>query len=176
MKNGHVYLSEDQHYYSVPYELIGKKLNLQYSRTLVELYQNYELIASHKRIRSPHNYSTDPSHMPPQHRYLTEWSPEFFLKRARAIDAVVEQYIKEVLAKKQHPEQAYKSCQGILMLEKRVGSRRLIKACQRAHEIGYYNYRIIQDILKNNLDNFDESPPSQSMPAHDNIRGADYYQ
>lgn len=63
-----------------------------------------------------------------------------------------------------------------MMLEKRVGSRRLIKACQRAHEIGYYNYRIIQDILKNNLDNFDESPPSQSMPAHDNIRGADYYQ
>ena len=30
MKNGHVYLSEDQHYYSVPYELIGKKLKMQY--------------------------------------------------------------------------------------------------------------------------------------------------
>ena len=30
MKNGHVYLTEDQHYYSVPYEFIGKKLKLQY--------------------------------------------------------------------------------------------------------------------------------------------------
>ncbi|MCX6263102.1 MAG: IS21 family transposase [Bacteroidetes bacterium] len=30
MKNGHVYLTEDQHYYSVPYELIGKKLKMQY--------------------------------------------------------------------------------------------------------------------------------------------------
>jgi DNA replication protein DnaC len=28
MKNGHVHLYEDQHYYSVPYELIGKKLRM----------------------------------------------------------------------------------------------------------------------------------------------------
>jgi transposase len=176
MKNGHVLLSEDHHYYSVPYQLIGKKVSLQYSRSFVELYLNYELIASHKRVRSPHNYSTQPEHMPPQHRYLTEWSPEFFLKRAKAIDPVVEHYIGQVLDKKQHPEQAYKSCQGILMLEKRVGAQRLIKACQRAHEFGYYNYRIIQDILKKNLDAYEEDQPGESMPAHGNIRGADYYQ
>jgi hypothetical protein len=176
MKNGHIYLGEDQHYYSVPYELIGKKLSLQYSRSTVELYLNYELMACHKRVRSPHNYTTVAEHMPPQHRYLTEWSPEFFLRQGKAIDPIVEQYLKQVLDKKQHPEQAYKSCQGILMLEKRVGSRRMIKACRRAHDIGYYNYRIIQNILKKNLDAYDEDPSPQSMPSHENIRGADYYQ
>lgn len=176
MKNGHVFLTEDKHYYSVPYELIGKKLTLQYSRNSVELYQNYELIASHKRIRSPHGYTTEPAHMPPQHRYITEWSPEFFINRAKAIDPIVELFINEVLLRKQHPEQAYKSCQGILSFEKRVGPKRLIKACKRAHEFGYYNYKIIEDILKKNLDQFDEDPVENPMPAHDNIRGADYYQ
>ena len=39
---------------------------------------------------------------------------------------------------------------------KRVGNIRLTKACKRAHEIGYYNYKIIEDILKNNLDKYDE--------------------
>jgi transposase len=175
-RNGHVYLTEDKHYYSVPYELIGKKISLQYSRSKVELYLDYELIASHKRIRSPHNYTTEPSHMPPEHRYVTEWSPDFFINKAKAIDPLVEYFIKEVLARKQHPEQAYKSCQGILSLEKRVGTKRLIKACKRAHEFGYYNYKIIDDILKKNLDQFDEDPSNQSMPAHENIRGADYYQ
>src|SRR4030095_13063417 len=43
MKNGHVLLHEDKHYYSVPYQLIGKKLRLQYSRSEVELYDKYEL-------------------------------------------------------------------------------------------------------------------------------------
>ncbi|MBK9593645.1 MAG: hypothetical protein IPO32_19835 [Crocinitomicaceae bacterium] len=106
MKNGHVYLTEDQHYYSVPCELIGKKIKLQYSRSQVELYLNYELIATHKRIRSPHNYTTDPAHLPMQHRYVSEWSPGFFMEKAKAIDPVVEHYISQVLAKKQHPEQA----------------------------------------------------------------------
>lgn len=176
MKNGHVYLTEDQHYYSVPYELIGKKLKLQYSRSQVDLYLNYELIATHKRIRSPHNYTTDPLHMPAQHRYVTEWSPSFFMEKAKKIDPVVEYYISQVLAKKQHPEQAYKSCMGILSFAKRVGNIRLIKACNRAHEIGYYNYKIIEDILKNNLDRYDEDKEPAPVPAHDNIQGGNYYQ
>ena len=176
MKNGHIYLNEDQHYYSVPYELIGKKLKLQYSRSEVDLFLKYELIATHKRIRSPHNYTTDPAHMPAQHRYVTEWSPAFFMEKAKAIDPVVEYYISQVLAKKQHPEQAYKSCMGILSFAKRVGNIRLTKACKRAHEIGYYNYKIIEDILKNNLDKYDEDPQPSHMPSHDNIRGGNYYQ
>lgn len=176
MKNGHVYLSDDQHYYSVPYELIGKKLKLHYSRLQVDLYLQYQLIATHKRIRSPHNYTTDPQHIPAQHLYVTEWSPTFFIEKAKAIDPIVEYYISQVLAKKQHPEQAYKSCMGILSFSKRVGNQRLIKACGRAHQIGYYNYKIIEDILKNNLDNYDEDEQPSPMPAHDNIRGPNYYQ
>lgn len=176
MKNGHVYLTEDQHYYSVPYELIGKKLTMQYSRSVVTLYFKYQLIAEHKRLRSPHNYTTEGSHMPPQHRYITEWSPTFFLEKAKAVDPSVEYYISQVLAKKQHPEQAYKSCQGILSFAKRVGHTRLIRACKRAHEIGYYNYKIIEDILKRHLDQYEEDPVVEEMPSHENIRGGDYYQ
>jgi transposase len=176
MKNGHVYLTEDQHYYSVPFELIGKKLNLQYSRSVVDIYHKYQVVATHKRLRSPHNYSTIATHMPPQHRYVTEWSPTFFMDQAKAIDPSVEYYISQVLAKKQHPEQAYKSCQGILSFSKRVGQVRLIKACKRAHEIGYYNYKIIEDILKNNLDRYEEEPVVEPMPTHENIRGGNYYQ
>lgn len=176
MKNGHIYLSEDQHYYSVPYELIGKKLKLQYSRSMVEMYDRYALIAAHKRVRSPGNYTTVADHMPPQHRYVTEWSPQFFIEKARAVDPVVEYYISQILAKKAHPQQAYKSCQGILSFAKRVGNERLIKACKRAHEIGYYNYKIIEDILQKQYDKFEDEPVPAHMPAHENIRGGNYYQ
>ena len=176
MNNGHVQLTEDHHYYSVPYELIGKKLKLLYSRSSVEIYEDYQLVASHKRVRSPGNYTTEPAHMPAQHRYVLEWSPAFFLTEAGKIDPIVQEYIRQVLEKKQHPQQAYKSCQGILSFAKRVGSHRLIKACKRAHEIGYYNYNIIADILRKGLDNYDEDIEPQSMPAHDNIRGSHYYE
>lgn len=176
MKNAHVNLHEDRHYYSVPYELIGKKLKLQYSRSLVEIYDQYQLIASHKRVRSPGNYTTLAAHMPPQHQYVTEWSPEFFKEKAKAIDPVVEYYISQILERKAHPQQAFKSCQGILSFAKRVGQDRLIKAIKRAHEIGYYNYKIIEDILQKNYDRYEDEPVPALMPAHDNIRGANYYQ
>lgn len=176
MKNGHVYLTDDQHYYSVPYELIGKKLMMHYSRSKVDLFLQYELVATHKRIRSPHNYTTTPSHMPPQHRYVTEWNPPFFMEKAKAIDPVVEFFISQVLAKKQHPEQSYKSCMGILSFAKRVGHTRLILACKRAHDIGLYNYKIIDDILKKNLDKYEDDMEPSPMPVHENIRGGNYYQ
>jgi len=176
MKNGHVYLSEDKHYYSVPFELIGKKLRMHYTRSQVELYLNYEVIAVHRRVRSPHNYSTEASHMPPQHRYLTQWSVEFFVEQARKVDPIVEHYISRVLSKKQHPQQGYKSCQGILMLGKKAGAQRLVKACSRADAVGYYSYKAIDDILRNNQDQYEDDPASEPMPSHENIRGADYYQ
>lgn len=136
MKNGHVCLGADKHYYSVPYGYISKKVRVLFSKSIVEIFYKYEVIASHHRIRSAHNYTTDPTHMATQHQVLAEWNPEYFLAQARNVSKEVEYYIAQVLRKKPHPEQAYKSCQGILSFVKRVGHERLIKACQRAHGYG----------------------------------------
>jgi transposase len=176
MKNGHVLLYEDKHYYSVPYQFIGKKLRLQYTRTQVEVYDQYKLIAKHKRIRSSNNYSTLEDHMSSTHRYITDWNPQFFLDKARLIDPVVENYIAQVLSKKTHPEQAYKSCQGILSFAGKVGKERLINACTRATDIGYFNYKTIDDILKKHMDKYNEENNTIQMPTHENIRGGGYYQ
>ena len=50
VKNGHVSLAADKHYYSVPYRFIGKKIKLMYSRHSVEIFYHYERIAIHKRL------------------------------------------------------------------------------------------------------------------------------
>jgi transposase len=49
MKNSHVCLSEDKHYYSVPYRYMGKKVKLLYSDRQVEVFFKYHKIASHPR-------------------------------------------------------------------------------------------------------------------------------
>jgi transposase len=177
MKNGHVCLGADKHYYSVPYGYISKKVRVLYSKSMVEFFYRYECIASHARVRSAHNYTTDPLHMATQHQVLAEWNPDYFLAQARSISKEVEFYIAQVLHKKPHPEQAYKSCQGILSFAKRVGHERLIKACQRAHAYGLYHFRAIDDILQRRLDLFDlEEDRQLPMPDHENIRGKNYYQ
>lgn len=175
MKNGFVCLHCDKHYYSVPYNNIGNMVKLFYSKSKVEIYFDYQLIASHERIKSPHTYTTVDAHMASYHKQLTEWNPERFIEDAHKIHNDVGLYIEQVISKKNHPEQAYKSCQGILSFAKRLGHDRLIRACQRAHLFGQYHYRIIENILTRNLDQYDMDDYSAKMPSHDNIRGEDYY-
>lgn len=58
MKNGHVRLSQDAHYYSVPCRYIGKKVKVIYTSTEVDIYSNYTCIASHKRSYARFKYTT----------------------------------------------------------------------------------------------------------------------
>jgi transposase len=176
MKNGHVSLTADKHYYSVPYRYIGKKVKMMYSRHTVEIYYNYERIALHTRLKSPYNYTTNKEHLASTHRFVSDWTPERFLTWAEGIHEDVKLYILKILDRKQHPEQAYKSCVGILGFSKKVGNDRLIKACQRALGYGLYNYKTIQQILEKGLEQHqDQENEPLKMPFHDNIRGEDYY-
>ena len=177
-KNGHAGLSADKHYYSVPYRFIGKKVKLLYSRHSVEIYYNYERIALHQRTKSPYQYTTQKEHMASTHRFVSEWTPERFTSWAASIHEDVRLYVLKVLDRKQHPEQAYKSCMGILGFAKKVGNERLVKACQRALGYGAYNYTTIQKILERELDLRDapDETDQLQMPFHDNIRGENYYQ
>ena len=178
MKNGHVGLSADKHYYSVPFRFIGKKVKVMYSRTAVEIFYHYERIAVHPRLKSPYNYTTDKDHLASTHRFMSDWTPEKFVRWAEDIHEDVKLYILKILDRKQHPEQAYKSCVGILGFAKKVGNERLINACHRALGYGIYNYKTIQAILEKGMDADTETEQYEQlqMPLHNNIRGEDYYQ
>ena len=175
MKNGHVCLHRDKHYYSVPFINVGKKVKIFFSKSIVDIYYKYELIASHTRIKSPHSYTTEAAHMATYNNHLLDWNPQRFIEEAHNIHEDVGNYITLVISKKPHPEQAYKSCQGILSFAKRVGNKRLINACRRANLYGLFHYKIIESILQKNLDQYDMDEEVPPMPAHDNIRGEEYY-
>jgi transposase len=176
MKNGHVSLGADKHYYSVPYRFIGKKVKLLYTSSQVEIFYKYERIAIHNRQYRKYHYTTNNEHLASAHRYLSDWTPEKFIEEATAIHEDVASYIIAVIERKQHPEQAYKSCSGILNLKRKAGNERLTNACRRAHSFGVYNYPIIVQILEKKLDQISDDKEELPMPEHHNIRGEDYYQ
>jgi len=177
MTHGHVSLSLDKHYYSVPYGFIGKKVKVMFSRYTVEIFYNYERIALHKRLQSAYKFTTDKEHLPATHRFTIELEPDRLLQQAEEIHKDVKIYLSKIFNKTQHPDQAIKICLGILNFSKKVGKERLTKACQRALDYGIYNYRTIRKILENGLDKQEDDNETEQlkMPEHDNIRGGDYY-
>lgn len=175
MQNGHVLLSKDKHYYSVPYQYIRKKVKIMYTSDKVEIFHKYNRIAIHKRKQQPYNYTTIKEHLATTYQFITEWTPQRFINWAASIDDDVKVYITNLLERKQHPEQAYKSCMGVLSYVKKVGQERLIKACRRAIDFDTYNYKIIQSILENGLDKLIEDQTDKDLPDHNNIRGENYF-
>jgi transposase len=178
MKNCHVHLHDDHHYYSVPYRYIGKKVKLVYSASQVAVFYNRERIACHSRERKAYGYTTHKQHLPSTHQFVSDWNPDKFIGWAASIDPVVKDYITRILDSKAYPEQTYRSCVGILSQERKVGRDRLIKAVTRATEFGAYNYTTVHKILTLGLDRLDEpaEPAQAALPFHENIRGAGNYQ
>lgn len=178
-KMGHIFLSEDKHYYSVPHRFIGKKVEVNYDQNTVKITYNNEGIATHVRNFQAGTYSSIREHLSSSHQFYQDWSPVFFHQLAKPHGSHVQAYIKALIESKSYPEVAYKQCLGILALHKTYGKNRLNQACRRGLELSRYGYNIIENILANKMDNSPEEAPNEkptSISQHDNIRGADYYQ
>jgi transposase len=176
MQNGHVQLSKDKHCYSVPFQYIRKKVKILFTQTTVEIYFKYNRIATHKRNPKPYLYTTEPEHLASTHQFITDWTAPRFINWANGIDSSVGELIVKVIESKNHPEQAFKTCMGILSFEKKVGKERFTNACKRALDFGTYSYRSIQNILENNLDMIpSQQNENEKLPEHNNIRGSKYY-
>ena len=167
----------DGHYYSVPYQLVGKKVDVRFTDKAVECFYKHKRVASHLRSRQRGRHSTISEHMPPAHRKYLEWTPERFLRWAEKIGPKTLVLTEGILSSRSHPQQAYRTLLGIFRLGKSYSNERLEAACRRALFIGATSYRSIESILKTGLDQkpLPHTPqPSRSI-SHANIRGSKYY-
>ena len=176
--NYHIELREDRHYYSVPWRLKGTRVQVLYNDRMVEIYHDHLRVAAHQRARTAGGYTTVADHMPPQHRFYADWSPERILRWAGAIGPEVAALVGKVLDEGEHPEQGFKVALGIIDLHRKYGEERLQRACGRALEFRYHSYKAVKNILANGLDKIEAeqlSANQPSLPLHANIRGNDYY-
>lgn len=165
-----------KHYYSVPHELIGKEAFLRVTEHTVEVFHKRKRVASHARSRAQGGYSTQTEHMPPNHRHYAEWSPERFLRWSEQIGPQTRGVIEQALVSRRHPQQAYRTCLGILSLAKRYSQERLEAACTRANSSGICSYKGVKNILDARLDQLQPENPASAVPEpHANIRGSSYY-
>jgi transposase len=168
----------DQHYYSVPYNLVRKEVDLRITRGMLEVFINGTRVASHARNTHKGNYSTRPEHMPAAHQAHAGWTPGKLLAWASKVGPCTAILVERLLLEKQHPEQAYRAGLGLMRLARENGSARMEAACARATVLGSHRYKSVASILKQGLDR-QPLPAKQAelpLPHHANVRGPMYYQ
>ncbi|PCK03693.1 MAG: IS21 family transposase [Alteromonadaceae bacterium] len=169
----------DNHYYSVPYQLVKQALMLHAGVNTVVVFHQNKQVAVHPRAYS-YGHTTDSNHMAKAHKKHQEWSPQRFTKWASDIGEYTTLVVEHQLTSRAHPEHGYRACLGLLSLIKKYDEKRLEDACKRAYQIKAMTYKSIASILSKSLDKIplenNHTDIQTTLPFdHDNVRGPDYY-
>jgi len=165
------------HYYSVPYALLHRQLDVRYTALTVEIFHRGQRVAIHARSAKAGGHTTLDAHRPKSHQRYLEWTPERLVHWAAATGPFTAQLVDRILQSRHHPEQGFRSCLGILRLGTSYGTDRLEAAATRACQRDACSYQSVNSILRTGLDRQAELAPAPDRPPlqHSNIRGTDYF-
>jgi len=165
-------------YYSVPYEYIGRQVNLRTTRNIVEIFYDGLRVCSHIKELSGKKYVTEPSHMPENHQKHGEWNADRFREWAKRIGPETFAVIQFLLTSTKIEEQSYKTCNALLHLSGKYSRDRLEAACKRVLEFSPRpSYKAVESVLKSGAEPAQEKKAGKDGVAiqYGFLRGANYY-
>lgn len=173
-------VSDGRNKYSVPYNLIGEKVDIRVTKTVVEVFYHGSRVASHRRLQT---IQREPlvklEHMPLAHQKYLTYNADDFNRWAMSVGPMTEKVVQRFLTSVTAPEQGYKACASLTKLGERYGRELLESACGRI--LAYSatpSVRNISSLLKNGQDRPAKAAPPDT-PAVSNrfgiTRGASYF-
>lgn len=135
--------------YSVPYQYVGKTMDVKLGTRVVEIHLDYELVKTHLR-GAKRQRVTDWNDYPPEKAAFFQRTPDWYRSKADLVGKATRETIEDLLGK--HAFHYLRQCQGILRLAEKYGQQRLESACARANAFGDPAYRTVKNILERGLD------------------------
>jgi transposase len=175
------HIALDHAFYSVPYQLIGQKVEVWYSTTTVSIMHEGKEVSTHPRLHRRGAYSTQTAHMSSAHQKYLEWSPGRIMNWGLTIGKHTSKLLQTIMERRPHPEMGYRSCLGVMREFERYKNRpdgmseeALDAIAEYALKHQKFRLKQIKALLK--------SPPQTEEDAglfalrdHGNIRGSEYY-
>lgn len=159
-------------YYSVPYKLIGKTVDVRVSAHTVEIFHRQQLVAAYERASVRGQFSITAEHRPERHSAVIELTHERLQQRALAIGPATAELLTQQLHRRRHPDESLRASLGILRLARDFSPPALEAAATRALELKTYSYRAVRALITLTRPS-DE--PTTTVADHENVRGETYF-
>jgi len=178
-KDYHIQL--EHNFYSVPYQLIGKKVEVWFSSKTVSITHEGKEVALHPKMLHKGQYSTQINHMASAHKKYLEWNPGKIMNWGLTVGTETSKLFKNIMDSRPHPEMGFRSCLGIISAYKKyqaTGYTEEHLEIISTMAISKHHYKVAQvkDLLKSyKPTDINESASLIALTNHDNIRGADYF-
>lgn len=160
----------DGSYYSASYKLIGQRLWLRATSTVVQLFFEHRLVRTHVRSWRKGAWVQKPADFPPEKlRYLMQ-TPAWCQHRAGELGPHVAEFVAQLLGDKVLDH--LRAAQAVLRLADKTGAARLDAACHRALVCDAVSFRTVKMILQRGLESeplpldVATPPPATPSPAY----------
>jgi transposase len=168
------HVAVDLNFYSVPYALVRKRVDVFVTPTAVQIFHRGERAASHARAAGHNHWTTLGAHMPPEHSAVANRTPDWVRAQAARVGVATAAYVERLLTGRDHIQQGVRSCLGILRLATSYPGERLEAACVRALAAGACSSGFVEHLLKTGRPLADPLA-EDGVGHHGNVRGGDYY-
>lgn len=168
------HVSCDYNYYSVPYTLLRKEVDLRISQYMIEIFFKGERIVSHPRVLGAKGkYVTLEDHMPENHKAYGNWNKDRIIKWAQSTGPNTYRVICNIFENAKFEVQVYNQCITILKLADKYSVSTLESACEYILEKHITPiHRNFMTVIENNqtLKKEDDKKDNGAI-----LRGAAYY-
>jgi len=172
----------DDRLYSAPHTLVGERVEVRASTTMVELWHGGQRVHGHLRSYGPKGTAvTCEAHRPIAHHDYGKWPPERLVSWAAKIGPSVARVAEMTLAQYPRPELGYRAVLGLVRSGERHAAARFDAAC--AYALGVSGStpprrKYIEALLKRGLERVPvvQQQELHSLGSHENIRGGGYYE
>ncbi len=180
IKVGTDYLvSDGKNHYSVPFDLIGEKVDIRLTSTTVEVFFHGSRVASHvRRTVAQREPIVNENHMAPEHRKYLNYNRDDFTAWAKSVGESTEKVTAYFLTSGKEPEQGFKYCASLTKLAEKYSKKRLETACAEIlKHTTTPSLRLISTILKNGIIKPEEKKTEarENPNAYGITRGAAYF-
>lgn len=141
----HIYV--EYSYYSVPFEYVGKDVDIELTDNMLKVYCQGKEIAVHARQAKRGSFCTNESHYPSYKRYSdTEYQERYQAKMAEVGPYAEQMFFK---VKEHSPADWSRTVQGILSLVKSYTKEAVELSCKRALAFDVHTYNVIKNMCRN---------------------------
>ena len=147
-------------------------MDIRAHESTVEIFYHHQRIASHKRLWGKTSYSTIKEHMPPDKVFFADWDRDRFLAWAERIGSATRKVMQAILDRAVVEQQAYRSCFGVLNLQKKYGAQRLEQASGlMLARTSAPTYQQLKNILEKKMDIPEQQPQPNKTEQKSPLRG-----
>lgn len=137
-------------YYSEPYHLIGKTVEVCITTSLVRIFQDNKEVALHERAKEKRDYKRKLEHAPRFQEAVLQCTREGLLELANGIGSYTSLVAKGILS--DPVVDKLRPVRSLLKLSEVYTAERLEAACKRASDNKLYHYASVKSILEKGLD------------------------